>query len=98
MSGEIKRITQLLQQGRAGDSDSMNHAMKLLYDDLSRMASKHLRQRYGNRLDGATLEPAALVNETYFKIIKQRASFDNRAHFFAVATRLMLRVLADYER
>lgn len=98
MSREINRITQLLQQGKAGDPDSMNQAMKLLYADLSRMASKHLRHRYGNQLDGATLEPAALVNETYFKLISQRNSYDNTAHFFAVATRLMLRVLADYER
>ena len=45
-----------------------------------------------------TMEPAALVNETFLRLIKQRKTYDNRGQFFAVATKVMLRVLADYQR
>ena len=47
---------------------------------------------------GATLEPSVLVSETFLRLVKQRKSFENRAHLFAVATRVMLRALVDYQR
>ena len=45
-----------------------------------------------------TLEPAALVNESFLKLIQQRNRYDNHGHFFAIASRVMLRVLIDYRR
>ena len=45
-----------------------------------------------------TLEPAALVNESFMRLIRQRLRFDNRSHFFAIVTHVMLRVLSDYRR
>jgi RNA polymerase sigma factor (TIGR02999 family) len=44
------------------------------------------------------MEPAALVNESFLRIIKQRNKYDNRGQFFAIATKVMLRVLMDYQR
>lgn len=62
------------------------------------MAERHLRGR-GERVPAdASLEPGALVNETYLRLIRQRKRFDNRGHFFAIATRVMLRVLQDHDR
>src|SRR4051812_33384435 len=72
--------------------------MDAVYADLERVAGSKLRDRFGANLAGVTLEPAALVNETFLKLIKQRKQFDNRGQFFAVATKLMLRVLGDYHR
>lgn len=76
----------------------MTPLMDAVYADLERIAGARLRERYGANMPGVTLEPAALVNETFLRLIKQRSTFDNRGQFFAVATKLMLRVLGDYHR
>jgi RNA polymerase sigma-70 factor, ECF subfamily len=91
-------ITRLLGEVTAEDPASMGRLMDAVYADLERMAGNRLRERYGPHLAGVTLEPAALVNETFLRLIKQRKQFDNRGHFFGVATTLMLRVLADHHR
>jgi RNA polymerase sigma factor (TIGR02999 family) len=91
-------ITRLLGEVNAGDPASMTPLMDAVYADLEKMAGARLRDRYGVDMPGVTLEPAALVNETFLRLIKQRSTFDNRGHFFAVATKLMLRVLGDYHR
>lgn len=91
-------ITRLLGEVRSEDPSSMGRLMEAVYGDLERIAGNRLRERYGTHLAGVTLEPAALVNETFLRLIKQRKQFDNRGHFFAVATKLMLRVLGDHHR
>jgi RNA polymerase sigma factor (TIGR02999 family) len=72
--------------------------MTVVYADLKGMAETYLRKQFGNRAAVITLEPAALVNESFMLLIRQRKSFDNRGQFFAIATRMMLRVLVDYRR
>ena len=72
--------------------------MHRVYPDLERIALSHLSRQFGERARAVTLEPAALVNESFLRLIRQRTSYDNRSHFFAIATRLMLRVLLDYQR
>jgi len=72
--------------------------MAAVYGDLERVAHRHLAERYGPGLAGVTMEPAALVNESFLKLIKQRKAYANREQFFAIATRVMLRVLIDYQR
>jgi RNA polymerase sigma-70 factor, ECF subfamily len=91
-------ITQLLEQAREGQPGALDEAVRLMYRDLERAAARFLSARYGPAWKGATLEPAALVNETWMQLIRQRSDFANRSHFLAIATRVMLRVLADYER
>lgn len=96
MTGE--RITRLLEQADNGRAGALDEVMALLYRDLQGVADRVLRERYGAGLPGATLEPAALVNETYLSLLRQRSGYQNRSHFIAIASRVMLRVLADYER
>lgn len=96
MSAEA--ITRLLEEAETGRSGALDEVMRLLYADLRAVAERFLKDRYGPGLPGATLEPAALVNETYLQLLRQRSGYENRAHFIAIASRVMLRVLADYER
>ena len=66
-----------------------------MYDELRRMAARYLRRER----DGHTLQATALVNEAYLRLIEvQRVQWQNRAHFFAMAARLMRRVLVDAAR
>jgi RNA polymerase sigma factor (TIGR02999 family) len=76
----------------------MDQLMKTVYDDLERIAASQLRRQFGDAAGQLTLEPRSLVNESYMRLIKQRKTFDNRGQFFAIATRVMLRVLLDYRR
>ena len=96
MRGE--RITRLLEQADQGRPGALDEVMEVLYRDLHAVADRVLKERYGAGLPGATLEPAALVNETYLSLLRQRSGYQNRSHFIAIASRVMLRVLADYER
>ena len=91
-------ITLLLRQVEAGRTGALDDLMKLVYGDLERIALGHLTRRFGERAGVVTLEPAALVNESFLRLIKQRKAYDNRGQFFAIATKVMLRVLIDYQR
>jgi len=91
-------ITLLLKRMNAGESAALDDLMRVVYSDLERMAASYIRRQFGDRAGQITLEPAALVNESFLQLIKQRKGFDNRGQFFAIATRLMLRVLKDYRR
>jgi RNA polymerase sigma factor (TIGR02999 family) len=91
-------ITLLLQQAGEGRSGALDELMRVVYAELERMAQSHLRRQFGTRADTITLEPAALVNETFMKLITQRKRYDNRGQFFAIATTVMMRVLIDYRR
>ncbi len=91
-------ITLLLRQVEAGRDGALDDLMKLVYGDLERIALGHLSRRFGERAAVVTLEPAALVNESFLRLIKQRKAYDNRGQFFAIATKVMLRVLIDYQR
>lgn len=89
-------ITELL--GRAADGDEVAHqkAITAIYDDLRTRARIYLARYASGR--SVTLQPTALVNETYLKLIKQNTRYVNREHFLAIATRIMLRVLIDFQR
>ncbi len=91
-------ITVLLEAARTGREGALDELMDRVYSDLERIALKHLSRRFGENARSVTLEPAALVNESFLRLIKQRKGYDNRGQFFAIATKLMLRVLVDYQR
>src|SRR5262245_32196949 len=93
-----RNITLLLRRIDDGETGALDELMRMVYDDLERMAASHLRRQFGDRVGQITFEPAALVNETFLRLIKQRKRFDNRGQFFAIATKVMLRVLIDYQR
>lgn len=91
-------ITRLLNAAEEGRAGAMDELMSSVYADLERIAERHLAQRFGPGLPGVTLEPAALVNESFLRLIKQKKRFGDRGQFFAIATKVMLRVLTDYQR
>lgn len=92
------RITRLLQQASEGDTDAFGEVASWAYARLERLAERRLRQRYGAQLGGVTLEPAAVVNETFLKLLWNPVGFASRRHFLAFASKVMLRVLIDYDR
>ena len=91
-------ITRLLGEAYEGRAEALDEVMSLVYADLQRVAKQQLHRRFGSRAGNITLEPTALVNEAFLKLIKQRNRYDSRGHFFAIATKVMLRVLMDYDR
>ncbi|HSL84350.1 MAG TPA: ECF-type sigma factor [Thermoanaerobaculia bacterium] len=92
------RITRLLARAAEGDTDACGEVARWAYEHLERLAERRLRQRYGAHLGGVTLEPAAVVNETFLKLLWKPAGFNDRKHFLAFASKVMLRVLIDYDR
>jgi len=87
-------VTRLLQDWRSGDADALDQLTPLVYDDLRRIAARHLR----SERSGHTLQATALVNEAYARLAEAEFSFQDRAHFFAIAARTMRRILTDYGR
>ena len=75
-------ITRLLKNVNDHRSGALDNLMRAVYDDLQHVAERHMTQRFGHDLPGVTLEPAALVNESFLKIIKQRNTYDNRGPLY----------------
>jgi RNA polymerase sigma-70 factor, ECF subfamily len=91
-SGEV---TLLLQQVATGNQNAVEKLIPMVYEELHRVAQNHLRFERPNH----TLQPTALVHEVFLKLVAQRkADWQGRAHFFAVASQLMRRILVDYAR
>ncbi|MCG8455295.1 MAG: sigma-70 family RNA polymerase sigma factor [Holophagales bacterium] len=91
-STEISRLLDLWNQG---DEQALRDLMPLIVDDLRRMAGKQM----AIEREDHTLQPTALVNEVYLKLIgKRTVSWRNRAQFFAFVARMMRRLLVDHAR
>ena len=88
-------VTQLLLAWSNGDRAALERLIPVVYPELRRIAGRYLRhERIGH-----TLQPTALVNEAYLKLINQEhAHWQNRAQFFGVAAQLMRRILVDHAR
>jgi RNA polymerase sigma factor (TIGR02999 family) len=85
----------LLQKLRTGDESAFNDLVAVLYEELHRIAARHLR---GER-PSHTLQTTALVHEAYLKLVSDHHhGFVDRVHFLAVASRVMRQVLVDYAR
>ena len=88
-------VSQLLVEWGRGDQEALSRLMPLVYDELRRLASRHLRRERPDH----TLQTTALVHEAYLKLFDQReVDWQNRGHFFAIAAQLMRRILVDYAR
>jgi RNA polymerase sigma-70 factor (ECF subfamily) len=88
-------ITQLLIRWSGGDQAALDKLMPLVYSELRRLANNYLRRER----QGHTLQPTALVNEAYLRLIDQRtANWQNRAQFYGIAAQLMRRILVDHAR
>ena len=92
---DTSALTQLLARWEAGDQAALVELMPAVYNDLRRVANHHLA---GERA-GHTLAPTALVHEVYLRLGSyENISWQNRAHFFAMASKIMRRVLVDHAR
>ena len=88
-------VTQLLQQWRAGESEAERALFELLLPDLRKIAGCCFR---GER-SGHTLQPTALVNEAFVRLVHAKnIEWRDRGHFFALAARIMRRFLIDHAR
>jgi len=88
-------LTQLLIAWGNGDEAAREELMPLVYGELHRLAHGYMGKE---RVDH-TLQTSALVNEAYLRLIDQkRVQWQNRAHFFGIAARMMRRILVDYAR
>lgn len=89
-------VTDLLQRAADGDSAAHDRVVEWAYGELERLARLRLRPLAGR--GPLTLEPAALVNETFLKLLQRDQAFANRRHLLGFASTVMLRVLVDYQR
>jgi RNA polymerase sigma factor (TIGR02999 family) len=88
-------VSELLVAWSDGDMEAREALVPLVHRELRQRAAAHLRRERREH----TLQPTALVNEAYLRLLgQQRASWQNRAQFFAVAARIMRRVLVDHAR
>jgi RNA polymerase sigma-70 factor, ECF subfamily len=88
-------ITEMLRQWSDGKQEALEILLPLVYDELHRQAARYLRRERSNH----TLQTTALINEAYLKLINQRdVNWQNRAHFFGIASQSMRRILVDYAK
>ena len=94
-TGHQKSISQLLQAWGHGDLQAREILIPLVYQELRKRAVAYLRRERRDH----TLQPTALVNEAYIRLLgQQRVTWLNRAQFFGVAAQIMRRILIDYAR
>jgi RNA polymerase sigma factor (TIGR02999 family) len=90
-----RRVTDLLLSWGAGDESALGQLVPLVFDELRRIAHRHMQ----SQRDRQVLQTTALVNEVYVRLVDlSRVRWQDRAHFLAVASRLMRRVLVDFAR
>jgi RNA polymerase sigma-70 factor (ECF subfamily) len=88
-------ITELLEKWGQGDQGALDQLLPLVYNELHRLAGAYLRRERREH----TLQPTALLNEAYLKLIDQHSiRWQNRAQFYGVAAQLMRRILVDHAR
>ena len=91
---EPASITVLLDQWQKGDARVLNELSPLVYQELHRIANHYMR---GERKTH-TLQPTALINEAFLKLLGSDVNCRDRKHFFAIAARQMRHILVDYAR
>jgi len=88
-------ITRLAADWMAGDAEAFDDLIELVYDDLRRIAHRHLERRSS----AGALDTTSLVHEAYLKLARvQKAAFKGRAEFFAFCSKAMRHILIDYAR
>ena len=90
-SGEVTRLLRNLQKGVEAAQSKL---IPLVYEELRRVAARHMR---GER-PGRTLQATALVHEAFLRLTEQNASWQNKAHFFGIASQVMRHILIDHAR
>jgi RNA polymerase sigma factor (TIGR02999 family) len=94
-SPDLTKLLLSLEARETGDSSVVDRVFELVYDELRRLASALMR---GER-NGHTLQPTALVHEAYCRLVDQKlVRWQNRIHFFSIASRAMRRILVEHAR
>jgi len=89
------QITSILHDWGRGDPEALGKLMPIVFDELRRIAAGY----FEHEAEGHTLQPTALVNEVYLRLVGRRTvQWQNRAHFFGFAAELMRRILVDHAR
>jgi RNA polymerase sigma factor (TIGR02999 family) len=92
---EPAEVTVLLKAWSGGDEAALDRLATVLYDELRRMARRHMR----NERPGNTLQTTALVNEAYLRLVDLHdVEWHHRAQFFAISAQVMRRILVDAAR
>src|ERR1700745_1479187 len=95
MTAPSLAVTMLLREWTSGDLDALDRLLPVVYQELRRTAAAYMRRERG----GHTLQPTALINEAYLRIIDlNRIEWRDRTHFFALCAQMMRRVLVDHAR
>ena len=93
--GQTGAVSRLLQAWGRGDLQARDDLVSVVYRELRRRAGAYLRRERQDH----TLQPTALVHEAYMRLVGQeRVAWQNRAHFFAIASQMMRRILVDHAR
>jgi RNA polymerase sigma-70 factor, ECF subfamily len=88
-------VTQLLEKWRSGNQAALGELTGLVYQELRSLAQRHLRRERPNH----TIQRTALVHEAFVRLVNQQSvDWQSRAHFFALASNLMRRILVDHAR
>lgn len=87
-------FTQLLTEWRSGHPQALERLTPLVYDELRRLARSYMRAERGSH----TLQATAVVHEAFLRLIQANVALQDRTHFFALASRLMRRVLVDHAK
>ena len=88
-------VTRLLERWREGDAEVLENLIPLVYTQLHRIARGYMRRER----DDHTLQPTALVNEVYMRLLNQRKiTWHDRGHFYTFAARMMRNILKDHAR
>jgi RNA polymerase sigma factor (TIGR02999 family) len=94
-SGAPANVTQLLNQWMDGDRKAFEALVPIVYGELRRIAENAMRREAVDH----TLQPTALVNEAYLRLVEQHGMrWENRVHFYAVTAQMMRRILVDHAR
>ena len=93
-SPEAQTVTRLLQEWKDGNAQALDELMPLVYGELRRMAARLLAAEK----PGHTLPATALVHEAYFRLVDADIAWQNRTHFYAIAARVLRRVLVEHAK
>ncbi|MBL8149057.1 MAG: sigma-70 family RNA polymerase sigma factor [Blastocatellia bacterium] len=92
---EMSQITEILLKWSQGNKAALEELIPLVYDNLHKIAQRYLKHENPNH----TIQTTALVNEAYLKLVEQKyVQWQNRQHFFAIAAKIMRRILINYAR
>ena len=95
MGPDMSNVTELLVQWGRGDDAALDRLVPLVHHELHQIASRHMARERGDH----TLQPTALVNETYLRLVDAKnVTWQDRAHFLAVSAQVMRRILVDHAR